>query len=245
MAWRYRICIAWHSRSRLTSSLCLDSPSGTWDIAARLGHVGEEISDVLLYSTRLSDLCGIDLSAAISAAALATSADPCNWDNIISEVSKPWGNLQLDALVGQCEQADKGCTLPIVEIRSTIFQILSNLGDVCEVFSREGHHIVEAIPREDRIKLAQSLANIVLLLAQLCARTRLSLSKCVSDKVVKNVQKYPKDIVKGSSAKYTTYLVNKSGSMQFNYLRHTVGVLSVAACVGTVFFFLSRRGGSQ
>lgn len=187
-----------------------------WNLSpSKLIHVGEEIADVLVYTVRLSDLCNIDLGAAMSSAVYGTPVESSVWDTMFDLSPKKWSDFKLDGIFEKSASVDEepihSHHFPMVKIRSTLFYMQSFLGDICAVFAEDGHHVVEAIGRENRVRLAIALANMVFSLAKLGTCLGISLSASVTDKICKNIKKYPKDVVKGSSAKYTEYQLHKWG----------------------------------
>jgi hypothetical protein len=230
-----------------------DTQGASWALSpATIVHIGEEVADVLVYSVRLADLCSIDLAAAISAAAAKTPEGSHDWVKVVDSAATKWTDRALDThtsfstasttssttssatatAVSKCDSSD----IDVLRIRSMLFRIQSHLGTLCSVFSQDGLHVLENFRLRDKIQVARSLAQIVLSLSLVCESVGILLSSSVTDKIIKNRKKYPKDMVKGSSAKYTEYQNknrNEVGESLFNnqYLAIAAGVTSFAIIV--------------
>ena len=209
-------------------------------------HIGEEIADVLVYTTRLADLCNIELSEAVVATVSQVPGSENSstemWESIVNSRTDQWSRRPLDSIT---EMRDNINPTNVVHVRSILFQIQASLGVVCRVFSLDGNYDVKNIQLNDKIQMAKSLATIVVLLSNLTGHLELSLSSCVTDKIIKNSRKYPKEIVKGSSAKYTTYQVNKmngdsaganANASPPSHMRIVAVSVSTLAVLGLVFF---------
>lgn len=182
-------------------------------------HIGEEIADVMIYSTRLCDLCGIDLAYSIRhCAGLMSSVqyakinpskkfvEECSSSSINDkDMSEGWDDLtftELDSLV------QVGLT-KTQSPRALALSIQSRCGRACELFLNKTE--LQSIrglpdwPRTDIAELAIIIGTICLLLSRLARVSNNTLGKCVTDKFSKNEAKYPAEMVKGSSAKYTAY----------------------------------------
>ena len=227
-------------------------------------HIGEEIADVMLYSTRLCDLCGIDLAYSIRYCAREMSSLPysainpsemfvkeCSSSSMNTEnVSEDWDNLtftELDSLV------QVGLT-KTQSPRALAMSIQSRCGRVCELFLNKTElQSIKGLPdwpRTDVAELALIIGTICLLLSRLARVSNNTLGKCVTDKFLKNEAKYPAEMVKGSSAKYTAYVDSiKLKKKSLNKINESSGkhdgiVLTVFAVVFSIALgYLLGRGG--
>ena len=187
-----------------------DSPNKQWELAPwTVEHIGEEVADVLVYSTRLADLCCVDLGAAVAAQRGSREAPDCS---VAVDASTPWSEHTLGGISRARKGAEHCGDVPIARIRSTLFQMQSSLGAMCAVFSTDGYDNIDNMTLQDKTKIASCLGGIIIALGDICSDVGISLSGSVTDKIQKNIMKYPKDIVKGSSAKYTEYKINNSTS---------------------------------
>lgn len=58
---------------------------------------------------------------------------------------------------------------------------------------------------EQRERVRQEAADVLLYLLRLCDRLEIDLAQAASDKIALNARRYPADRVKGSARKYTEY----------------------------------------
>ena len=182
-----------------------DDRNDAWNVSpSKIQHIGEEISDVLVYSIRLADLTGIDLPAAVSV--LEVCEGPSDWTNIIDS-SGNWQERQLDVNNNayDLQRTDMRQT------RSELFHLLTHMGSLSNVFSKVGNHALSNITTDDKVCIAKALAGIYVSLSKVSNHVHISMSESVTHKITKNSKKYPKEIVKGSSAKYTEYLLQDVG----------------------------------
>ena len=93
--------------------------------------------------------------------------------------------------------------------RDIIFDVHTHLGVICNLFLSHPEEktltSLEAWSHEDVSTLAVSIGKICILLSWLANICGLHLIECVADKMTKNEKKYPVNLSKGSSAKYTAY----------------------------------------
>ena len=232
-------------------------------------HIGEEISDVFIYSTRLCDMCGIDLAYSVrhcaamthslqystmnpsdifvkecSSSSTSTSINPKNSDDV-------WDTLTFTEL-------DNIIPKEILEIKSPraiALSIQSRCGRICELFVNKTEYQsfngLPGWPKSEVAELALIIGTICILLSTLARISNITLNKCLSDKISKNEAKYPVEMVKGSSAKYTVYAdsikklkMKKSDKNNSDFSRKNVvvAVLTLFLSVG-VGYMLGGRGG--
>lgn len=169
-------------------------------------HISEEIADVFIYSTRLCSVCNIDL-------AKTTKYLIRGFNGAYYPVTNAWDTytfqeLSADILKSPLRSTHFSATSP----RDIAFAIQIRMGGISELFlSVKESECVPGLygwPQEEVHKLAKLVAFICILLSCLCRVIGRSLDRCLADKLIKNNKKYPLDLVKGSSAKYTAY-VNK------------------------------------
>jgi dCTP diphosphatase len=186
--------------------------------AAEKVHIGEEIADVMIYSTRLCDLCGIDLAYSVRYCSSVTSSlqykyikptetfiESCSSSGTYTGETE-WDKLNFAELDDLILVGLKNPVSP----RAIALSIQSRCGQVCELFlSKSESQSVRGLPdwpRSEVAELAIIIGTICLLLSRLARTSGNTLSNCVSDKFKKNDAKYPAEMVKGSSAKYTSYV---------------------------------------
>jgi NTP pyrophosphatase (non-canonical NTP hydrolase) len=223
-------------------------------------HIGEEIADVLIYSARLCDQCGIDLAYCTRFCArvtLSNKAPPRNLYDlndftngcIYNGDSRSRADIRFDDLDSLlAPQFLKETSSP----RMVAFSIQSNCGRVCELFaSKSEEQSAVGLPgwtKSEVADLAILMGSICLLLSRLAKLTNNSLCSCVTDKFKKNDAKYPVELAKGSSDKYTAY-TERVNSLKKGSSRSVFGkvdkliFLAVACSAASAFlgFALARR----
>lgn len=166
-------------------------------------HIGEEISDVFIYTTRLCDVADINLGNAV--VQLVGQIDPFFVVPHLESASRPWPNLNFDLISRSLEKTTRGYK----SHRALCLDMQAIVGELCHIFSHYSDGQCQPGLKdwkpEDRLKLANKAANICILLICLSKMCNLSIGQCITDKYKKNDAKYPADLSKGSSAKYTAY----------------------------------------
>jgi len=176
------------------------NPDGIHLSQEEIVHIGEEIADVFIYSTRLSDICNIDLAEAVT-----FKLQPETHNSLVRPNENEWRSVPLDQLTASIQ--DMKATFR--SQRHVCFALQSSVGRLCEVFGRNGERDcavgLPAWSDADLQELSGHLGTIGALLACVADLSGVSLSQCITDKFAKNARKYPADMARGSSAKYTEY----------------------------------------
>ncbi len=199
---------------------------------AEKNHIGEELSDVFIYSTRLADVCKIDLAKGVAFHLNKLEnqsfrvSDDINWYDI------SFDEVYNKLVLGQCE-----CTfVKTLSTRDALFHLQSQLGIVNSVLLRKTED--ESSPgltlwTEDDVKLlTTSLGNLCLSLFWISKIFGLNLKSCVEDKFIKNAKKYPAGLSKGSSAKYTAYITNKGLTNMIENSLKIFGLIALGYLIG-------------
>lgn len=85
------------------------------------------------------------------------------------------------------------------------------LGTICAIMGpkKEGvssqQFFVEWTDEREVVEYVTAVAEIYICLSVLCEYFHFKLGDILQDKIIKNDRKYPVDLVKGCSAKYTAY----------------------------------------
>mmetsp|Transcript_25791 Transcript_25791/g.51707 ORF Transcript_25791/g.51707 Transcript_25791/m.51707 type:complete len:289 (+) Transcript_25791:85-951(+) len=168
------------------------NPNGEHWSPREIEHIGEEMADVFIYTTRLSDICNIDLAHAVKYNTQTNCGKRHN--------NEKWTDLKLDGLASQANHRSQ---------RHVCFDLVSEVGKLTALFSMHSEEDSGVgLTSWDSVgisSLARHMGRICLLLASLSRFGGHSLAKCVDDKLKKNALKYPADKARGSSAKYTAY----------------------------------------
>lgn len=187
-----------------------------------------------MYSTRLADLCGIDLASCIKDSLPSSKLGTTLLSGNVNE----WVELELDFMLEPVVQSHFSLSTP----RHLTLGLVGCAGSICTLFSKKSEEECSiGLPlwsREEKLELSNHLSNTCLLLSALANTGQLSLSKVVTDKIGKNEAKYPVDLVKGRSEKYTYYKNLKRG--HGNFLISPMQAFALLS-IGLLFFVLKRK----
>lgn len=220
---------------------------------AQIVHIGEEISDVFVYCTRLCDESGVNVTAVMrrlltssnsdtirvnaldcygtsssAASSLSVFNGVATGNSSSSDVVYSWDPLSFDevcALIGSSVDAKTKFKhiIPNTTLnspRTIIFQLLCNLGTIGAILStkKEIQLTPNMIANSESHQFFQewsdvreitdyccALAEIFIRLSILCEYFHFKPGSILADKIGKNNKKYPADLVKGRSEKYTAY----------------------------------------
>jgi len=211
--------------------------------------IGEEIADVFIYTTRLSDVCCIDLAHAVrlifnkqpSAFDFKLPIDPfSNYEASVflrpQESNQLWDSLDLSYL---SESVLDTTMHPYFRSRRHIvLSLQSHVGQVCQLFgSKSESECLAGLtnwPVSDVSKLATLLGTICILLMFLAYHSNQSLSTCISDYFDKK---------EGRSIKYTKYGQQQTKAVSVDKIGvaypapFSILILTVAVALG---YFLAQ-----
>ncbi|KAL9981824.1 hypothetical protein ACROYT_G010580 [Oculina patagonica] len=91
--------------------------------------------------------------------------------------------------------------------RNLVLAMVGEVGEVAELFQWKGE-VQEGLPDwspKEKHHLAQELSDVLVYLVRLAEKCHVDLPQEVVAKIAVNSKKYPADLVKGSSKKYTEY----------------------------------------
>lgn len=190
-----------------------------------LVHIGEEIADVFIYTTRLCDVCKINLSKAILTKLSSSETSDCFVDSSITASS--WEKLSFEELSPYVTK-----TLPAFRSQRHIsLELQKHVGSLTSSFTKYSetltNNALSGWQLADKHAIASHAASIMLTLFLLAKLTNLTISQCITDKFAKNDAKYPVNLSKGSSAKYTAYMKSNNFTMS-----HLIGVALLGAVIG-------------
>ena len=119
------------------------------------------------------------------------------------------------------------------------------VGIVCNMFAKkneqecplglDGWHI------EELSTLSNMLAEVCILLSCLAHANNHILAEAITDKFAKNNAKYPVELAKGSSAKYTVYTDTINKTSVIKQANSTTKYLLSIILAGTIGFILGRK----
>ena len=185
-------------------------------------NIGEEISDVFIYTTRLCEICRIDLPYGVRSLLQPDMYKFTNESDDAPIVTVKRGDKDLWTELS-FEELDERTRLytPYNSMtqRQLALSIQSEVGRACDIFKYKteiespiglvGWNITEVAA------LRVILATICILLACLARASNHELGTCIASKFNKNDLKYPVSLSKGSSKKYTAYTSQTDNKFKF------------------------------
>ena len=202
-------------------------------------HIGEEIADVLAYTTRLAEELRIDLGAAVlnrinkvnSVSVHCTDTTNTNTPNGSTASGSASVQMDSDTVSGKHLVSTKWrkCTFDILHTYARRFYkthrrspryyamlLHHTVGNLTFLFARrpeaECVHPWQQWVEPDLRALVDALTDVLVCMAGLANIMGLQLGVVMADKIAKNYAKYPADAVRGSAAKYNTYKNGGGGS---------------------------------
>jgi NTP pyrophosphatase (non-canonical NTP hydrolase) len=203
--------------------------------AGEVIHIGEEISDVIIYTTRLSDVTHIDLASAVSAKVTGKSlASPRPRPD--EEVSSGWGSytwkeleVYATSVTRQKSSSPRYYAKKLISYGGKLSSLFIERPEAANLGS------LESWDDRDLTDLASILASIVVTCCCLARTVDIDIGTVLDDKMLKNEAKYPVHLAKNSSAKYTKY-IKKHHQVVENVKMVTFGLV-----LGVVVSFLIHR----
>ena len=93
--------------------------------------------------------------------------------------------------------------------RNLVLAMMGEMGEVAELFrwksDTDAPPYLANWPPQEKEKLADELADVMIFLTRLSDRCGIDLGQAVSTKFIKNRAKYPSELVRGSSKKYNEF----------------------------------------
>jgi len=92
--------------------------------------------------------------------------------------------------------------------RNLLMALVGEVGEVAELFQWRDKVDAGLIgwTEEEKVRVGEELADVLIYLVRMADRCDIDLSKATIDKFRKNELKYPAELVRGSSKKYTEYV---------------------------------------
>jgi len=165
-------------------------------------HIGEEIADVFIYSARLADLVGVDMAECV----LNMSAEvTLPFTSTVLSANEPWMDCGFEALETRLQSSLRKYRSQ----RQISLQLQSHVGKLCQLFAtyQESNNAfgLKSWSKDDIIQLKVALGMIGLTLVSCAMMSNLKVGEVIARKFEKNAIKYPVDLSRRSSAKYTVY----------------------------------------
>ena len=193
-------------------------------------HIGEEISDVMIYTTRLSDVTDIDLARAVHAKVTGNKLDSPR-----PTPDQGWGNYtwkEIEEYAASVTQQKSSSP------RYYAKKLISYGGKLSSLFidrpENENAGALELWNARDLTDLASILASIVVTCCCLARTFKIDTGKVLADKMDKNERKYPIHLARNSSAKYTKYIKNRKYTLE-SLKMISMGLLFGVAIGGFMF----------
>eukprot|EP00111_Clytia_hemisphaerica_P018294 TCONS_00054108-protein len=176
-------------------------------------HLGEELSDVLLYLIRLSEKCHCDLSNAVKQLLNNKYQIAVETDEVVTADEKPaqnkfaFSHLSFENIRHHLSVLDRDIEKEFQKHsqKSITLALVRDVGKVAESFQWKGEVEVN-LPgwsTNELSKLTNRLAVVLVDLVFLSLRCEIDLPNVVKKKIIKNGLKYPVGLSNGSSKKYT------------------------------------------
>uniref|UniRef100_A0AAV1UXX2 dCTP pyrophosphatase 1 n=1 Tax=Peronospora matthiolae TaxID=2874970 RepID=A0AAV1UXX2_9STRA len=90
--------------------------------------------------------------------------------------------------------------------RNLLLALTGEVGELCEIFQWKGEvENTEDWSARDKEHLGEEISDVLIYLVRLADKCDVNLPAALSDKIAKNAQKYPAELVRGSSKKYNEY----------------------------------------
>ena len=221
-------------------------------------HLGEEISDVFIYTTRLANLCNLDIIQILNFILSQMKQqkqqqekqqqqqdkqqqeEKEKQEKDEQERDKPEINFRHPILNDLSfhdliVQVINSFYSPTQSSRDINFSINFSQGIISSLFGKYGatNSLIDNWSENDIYNLSISIGHIIMLLITLTLKGNLNLSYIIANKIKKNNQKYPAHLVRGSSKKYTFYINKFLPSFIFTNKRI---LLMSFLCFGSLFF---------
>lgn len=94
--------------------------------------------------------------------------------------------------------------------RNLLLAMVGEVGELAELFQWKGE-VKEGLPEwsdKEKTNLEHELSDVLIYLVRLADKCNIDLPVAVLEKIELNKKKYPADIVRGQSKKYTEYEIN-------------------------------------
>lgn len=166
-------------------------------------HTGEEIADVFIYSIRLADIVGLDMAQCVQHSAFESKSPiTCTLNSLMND---SWIDCNFESLEKQLQSSVEKYR----SHRQVSLQLQGHVGKVCQLFAsyHESDNVfgLKSWSEDDIIHLKASLGLVGRTLMILAMMSNLRVGEVIARKFEKNAIKYPVELSKGSSAKYTEY----------------------------------------
>lgn len=91
--------------------------------------------------------------------------------------------------------------------RNLLLALVGEVGELAEIYQWMGEvkPQMQTLSEKDKQRTKEQIADVFAYLIRFADVSGIDLSEAFLEKMEKNKRKYPKDIVKGSAAKYTEY----------------------------------------
>lgn len=198
------VCEIFQWKGEMESTFSLNDPASKGLTESEILHTGEEIADVFIYTTRLCDLCGIDFGAAVEQQARKYSIET----NSRKSPNEPWQEVEFQTIADSLVPSLMLYRSP----RHVVFALQTHAGHLSNLFAKypesDSTPGLKSWAPADLLHLNNVVGSIGVTLCILSLFYNLSLGYVVARKFKKNEEKYPANLAKGSSAKYTAYSQN-------------------------------------
>jgi len=181
-------------------------------------HVGEELSDVLLYLLDLSHQCKIDLPYHVQKKIFSDKVkrlNPHNSENLDNSSEQPLkddapfsfsSSSTFEDLRKKWIELIKNGT-QVRSPRNILLALVCEVGKLSEIFQWKGEvsHGLPELTGKECDTVADKISHVLLYLLELSYRCHIDLPTVAQDKMTANAQKYSVEKSYGKANKYTDY----------------------------------------
>lgn len=219
------ICEIFQWKGDLDSQFVLNDATKNGLSIPEILHLGEEIADVFIYSSRLCQLCCVDFGSAVK------SASPITGPSSTPSTAARRPNFKDIATLAKLN------LMMFRSPRQLTFLIQSAAGQVAGLFAKHSENDSQVDLAKwtdvDKALLSIYMGKIGFYLFCLASMYDLDVGFVVARKFLKNEEKYPVQLSRGSSAKYTAYSNSTAKSESFSVSTSPV-MISLMFALGIV-----------
>lgn len=179
--------------------------------AADILDVSEQDSEVLLASAIDSHIHGFTAAAAAVASAAAASVVPD---------TPPAASMQGDHFESKFEESTtlEGLRRKLCQFatdrdwdqfhspRNLLLALAGEMGELCECFQWKGDNKpVEEWTSDERVHLGDEISDVMMYLIRLADKCDIDLPSAIHEKMAKNAQRFPPELVRGSAKKFNEF----------------------------------------
>ena len=167
-------------------------------------YIGEEISDVIIYTTRFSDVTNIDLARAVKAKVSGSalgSPRPQDYDK-----EEGWSAFTYEELEKYAEKVIHQKSSSLDTMQRSLCHMVANWHPCFLIVRKVKARTKEIAHGGHKTLQIWRVFGSNVTCCCLARTVNIDVAEAIGDKMDKNERKYPLHLAKGSSAKYTKYV---------------------------------------